>query len=88
MGLSKNAGNEHNRVLPKGSVQGLTDFGVPGYGGPFPPEGDKPHGYIITVFALDVASLNLNNKSVPALVGFMLNKHVISKASLIIYSKR
>ena len=41
---------------------------------------DKPHRYMINVFALDVASLNLNNKSVPALVGFMLNKHVISKA--------
>lgn len=86
--LSKNAGSASKHLLPEGSIQSQTDFGVPGYGGPCPPEGDKPHGYIITVYALDIAKLGASQTAAPALVGFMLNKHLISKASLIVYSKR
>jgi Raf kinase inhibitor-like YbhB/YbcL family protein len=35
------------------------DFGRHGYGGPCPPPGDKSHRYHFTVYALDVASLQL-----------------------------
>ncbi|MDL5503032.1 MAG: YbhB/YbcL family Raf kinase inhibitor-like protein, partial [Candidatus Methanoperedens sp.] len=45
------------RNLTDGSIQGMTDFGQPGYGGPCPPPG-KPHRYYIKVYALDI-SLNL-----------------------------
>ena len=38
--------------LPKGAREAATSFGSPGYGGPCPPEGDDPHGYIFTVTAL------------------------------------
>ena len=86
--LVKNAGSTSKHLLPEGSIQSQTDFGVPGYGGPCPPEGDKPHGYIITIYALDTAKLGVSQTAAPALVGFMLNKHLISKASLIVYSKR
>jgi phosphatidylethanolamine-binding protein (PEBP) family uncharacterized protein len=34
-------------------LQTRTDFGVPGYGGPCPPEGDHPHRYRFTVFEED-----------------------------------
>jgi phosphatidylethanolamine-binding protein (PEBP) family uncharacterized protein len=33
-------------------VEGENSFGKTGYGGPCPPKGDKPHHYVITVYAL------------------------------------
>jgi Raf kinase inhibitor-like YbhB/YbcL family protein len=43
--LGAGAGDPAKALMPSGSVQGNTDFGVPGYGGPCPPQGDKPHHY-------------------------------------------
>jgi Raf kinase inhibitor-like YbhB/YbcL family protein len=40
------------KMLPNG-------FGRPGYGGPCPPHGHGPHRYHITVYALDVAALDV-----------------------------
>lgn len=37
--------------LPRGGVQGTTDFGTVGYGGPAPPGGT--HRYFFRVYALD-----------------------------------
>src|SRR5499427_9572180 len=45
-GLPKNAGDVKSNLAPAGSVQSRTDFGTPGWGGPCPPKGDKPHRYI------------------------------------------
>lgn len=60
-------------------VQGKNDFGTTGYGGPTPP--DKPHTYIITVYALD-ARLDLNDGfSKDALEKFMTG-HVLAVATL------
>ncbi len=86
--LKADAGNPEKGLSPKGSVQSVTDFGKPGFGGACPPEGDTPHAYIFTVYALNVEKLTLDEKSSPALVGFFLNNHVISKASLITYYRR
>ncbi len=38
--------------LPKGTIELSNDFGKVGYGGPCPPEGDAPHAYLFTVYAL------------------------------------
>lgn len=38
--------------LGKGAVQGRTDFGKSGYGGPCPPPGHGKHHYVFKVFAL------------------------------------
>jgi Raf kinase inhibitor-like YbhB/YbcL family protein len=67
---------------PAGSVEVRTDFGVPGYGGPCPPMGDKPHRYIFTVFAVDAEHLGPNKSVSPAIVGFNLHFHSLAKASL------
>lgn len=40
-------------ALPDGAVEGKTSFGRPGYGGPCPPRGDKPHRYFFKIYALD-----------------------------------
>lgn len=76
------------KALPAGAVQGLTDFGTPGYGGPCPPAGDQPHRYIITVYALKVPKLDLPANASPALVGFNLTAQTIQKASIIVYGQR
>ena len=55
--LPEDAGDPAKKLLPEGAIQSRTDFGAPGYGGPCPPPGDKPHHYHITVFALDVDKL-------------------------------
>ena len=49
--LSLGAGSKGGK-LPAGALQTRTDFGAPGYGGPCPPEGDHPHRYLFTVFAV------------------------------------
>jgi len=68
--------------LPAGSVEGRTDFGKPGYGGACPPVGDKPHRYILTVFALKTAKIDLTSDASGALVGYYLNQNTIAKTSL------
>ncbi len=86
--LQANAGNPQKNLAPKDSIQSMTDFGKPGFGGACPPEGDKPHRYIFTVYALNVAKLDLDEKTPSAMVGFFLNQHAIAKASLIAYYGR
>src|SRR6266571_4858543 len=41
--LPAGVGNPASGQTPKGAVQSKNDFGKPGYGGPCPPQGDKPH---------------------------------------------
>jgi phosphatidylethanolamine-binding protein (PEBP) family uncharacterized protein len=35
-----------------GTTEGKNSFGRTGYSGPCPPNGDKPHHYVVTVYAL------------------------------------
>ncbi|MGH8462061.1 MAG: YbhB/YbcL family Raf kinase inhibitor-like protein [Stenotrophobium sp.] len=88
-GLAEGAGNIRGTGLPAGSVQGRTDFGAPGYGGPCPPAGDKPHHYIFTVYALKVPKLQLDANASAAMVGFMLNANQLGKTSFTaLYSRK
>jgi Raf kinase inhibitor-like YbhB/YbcL family protein len=59
------------------------DFGIYSFGGPCPPQGDKPHRYIFTIHALKVEKLDLNDEATAALAGFMINANTIAKARLI-----
>ena len=61
--------------------EGRNDFGTVGYRGPCPPEGDKPHRYIFTVFAVKVDKLPLDAKAPGAMVGFYLSGQSLGKAS-------
>ncbi len=85
--LTANAGNLESGLAPDGSIQSTTSFGRLGYGGACPPEGDKPHAYIFTVFALGIDKMELESNAPPAMVGYYLNANVIEKASLISYYK-
>lgn len=79
-GLTAGAGN--GRDAPRGSVQGLTDFGSKGYGGPCPPVGDKPHHYHFKVFALKVDKLDLPGNAMPAMIGYNLNANKLATAEI------
>lgn len=81
-GLPAGAGDTAKPNLPAGAVQSRTDFGAPGYGGPCPPAGDKPHRYVFTVYALKVDQLPLNPDASGAMVGFNLNATALAKATL------
>lgn len=80
--LPADAGKPEGKAALEGSMQSVTDFGQPGYGGPCPPAGDKPHRYIFTVYALKVDQLPLKKDASGAMVGFYLKKNALAKASL------
>jgi Raf kinase inhibitor-like YbhB/YbcL family protein len=80
--LSKGAGDPKSSAAPKGAIQGRTDYGFPGYGGPCPPPGAKPHHYQFTIYALDVEKLNADENASAAVVGFNLHFHTLEKATL------
>ena len=79
--LPPGAGTPDGKALPAGSLQISTDFGAPGYGGPCPPVGDKPHRYIFTLYALKAPKLDLPGHATAAVAGFMIHFNVIDKAS-------
>lgn len=78
--LPANAGAEGGANLPDGSIQLRNDYGYKGWGGMCPPAGASAHRYTFTVHALDVESLDLPDDASPALAGFMIHQHEISRA--------
>ena len=86
--ISDGASHPGHSGLPAGAIEGRTDFGAPGYGGPCPPEGDKPHRYIVTLHALKEESLPLNSDSPGAQVGYYLHFATIEKASFTVFYGR
>jgi hypothetical protein len=79
--LAKDAGKADNSGMPKGARQVNTDFGGPGWGGPCPPEGDKPHRYNFTLHALKVEKLDIPAGATASLAGYMINGNSIGKAT-------
>ena len=79
--LPAGAGDPQKNLLPAGVVQGRTDFGTPGYGGPCPPPG-KPHHYYLRLYALKVARLDVPADATAAYIGFMVRMQSLGKAEL------
>jgi Raf kinase inhibitor-like YbhB/YbcL family protein len=79
--LPAGAGNAGGQ-LPAGAVQGHTDFGTSGFGGPCPPVGDKPHRYIFTVYALKSDKISVPDEASAAMVAFMIHANMLAKARL------
>jgi Raf kinase inhibitor-like YbhB/YbcL family protein len=50
--LARRGGRFEEGALTRGAREGTNSFGQTGYGGPCPPEGDPPHHYRFTVYAL------------------------------------
>jgi Raf kinase inhibitor-like YbhB/YbcL family protein len=81
-GLAKDAGRADGSNLPAGAVQVATDFGSPGWGGPCPPVGDKPHRYVFTLYALRTERIDVSGASA-SLAGYMVNGNAIGRAVLV-----
>lgn len=79
--LQAGAGDVSGQKLPAGALQGRTDFGTQAFGGACPPEGDKPHHYIFTVYALKIEKIEVPADSTAAMIGFMINANAVGKAS-------
>ncbi|MER5541085.1 YbhB/YbcL family Raf kinase inhibitor-like protein [Streptomyces sp. NPDC002589] len=76
----------HTRQLaagerPQGATEGRNDFKRPGYGGPCPPRGDRPHHYVLTVYAGD-RRLSLAPGAAPADLLRALSGHTLAVGTL------
>jgi Raf kinase inhibitor-like YbhB/YbcL family protein len=80
--LGTGAGATGSTMLPAGALQGRTDFGITGYGGPCPPAGDKPHRYIFTLYALKIEKLDVPADASPALIGFYARANTLAAAKI------
>ncbi len=77
-----------SKAMPAGAVESITSYGSKGFGGACPPEGDKPHRYIFTVYALNTEKIEQGPDARPELIGFFLNSKAIAKASIMAYYGR
>jgi len=72
--------------IPAGAVQGMTDFGKPGYGGPCPPSGT--HHYQFKLYALDV-TLNLPPSASKSQIEDAIQGYILGQTVLIgLYSRK
>lgn len=81
--ISPNTEFINDESLPIGSINGITSFGVPEYGGPSPSSGSGPHRYIFTLYALTVGEINLKDKTSLEEINASLEPFTISKSSWI-----
>jgi hypothetical protein len=79
--LPAGAGDAKKGLLPKGAVQGRTDYGSVGYGGPCPPPG-KPHHYNFRLYALKVPKLEVPEGASAALIAFNVRAQALGEAQL------
>ena len=81
--LTAAAGSEGSKDLPAGAGQGRNDFGLSQYSGPCPPVGDHAHHYEITVYAVKVAQLPLDNTASGAAVSSQLRSNTLATAKIV-----
>jgi Raf kinase inhibitor-like YbhB/YbcL family protein len=86
--LPRGAGDPKSGLLPTGALQTRTELGLTGYIGPCPPEGDHPHRYLFTIFAVGVDKLPVTEDTSAAVVGFNLHFNTLAQASLMGLFKR
>jgi len=83
-GLPHGAGSAGGAGLPTGAKQGLPDGDAPQahYYGPCPDIGDPPHHYVLTVYALSVAHLDVPPTATAADIDYVIAGKAIGKASI------
>ena len=85
--LAMGAGSKGG-TMPDGCLMTRTELGDSGYLGPCPPEGDHPHRYLFTVFAVGKERLGVTADTSPAVVGFNLHFNTLGKAEIMGLFKR
>ncbi|MBC7443385.1 MAG: YbhB/YbcL family Raf kinase inhibitor-like protein [Ramlibacter sp.] len=76
------AGATGGRLLPKGALTLPNEGRQPAFVGAGPPEGTGTHRYQFIVHAVDVARLDIDPDSTPAVLGFNLHFHTLGRAVL------
>jgi Raf kinase inhibitor-like YbhB/YbcL family protein len=74
-------GASQQGAMPHGSVEGINDFGRPGYGGPCPPRGN-PHHYVFRVYALD-RLLDLPAGAAGKQVHAAISGHIVAQGQIV-----
>jgi Raf kinase inhibitor-like YbhB/YbcL family protein len=82
--LHAGAGVVDSKALAPPAHQGRTDLGTDAYHGPCPDKGDRPHRYVFTLYALNVANLSVPPGPSGAMVVYSLKEHLLGKATLVI----
>ncbi len=81
-GLKANAGDPTAGTLPAAATMGRTDYGVAAFGGACPPQGDKPHRYQFTVWALKTPNMPVNEQTSGAMAGYMINRNALASSTI------
>ena len=86
--LSRDAGKNDGSKLPSGAAQIKNGFRAVGYSGSCPPPADEPHGYVMTVYALKVAALQVPADATSPLMLAAIEANSLGKATLIYHFGR
>jgi Raf kinase inhibitor-like YbhB/YbcL family protein len=86
--LATDAGRPDGSGLPAGAIQLRNDAGLVGYRGAAPPPGHGPHRYVLTVHAVDVDRLEVDETTTPAKLAFLLFGHTVGRAHLTTTAER
>jgi Raf kinase inhibitor-like YbhB/YbcL family protein len=83
--LPRGAGSARGSGLPPGARQARSDGDAPEahYYGPCPDEGDPPHPYTITVYALSVEHLDVASTSTPANIDYVISSKTLAKSVIV-----
>lgn len=83
--LPRKAGDLGSAGMPPMAKQGLPDGDAPErhYYGPCPDEGDPPHHYVISVYALSVDHLDVAATATSAQIDYVISSKTIAKASIV-----
>ncbi|MGA4507754.1 YbhB/YbcL family Raf kinase inhibitor-like protein [Propionibacteriaceae bacterium G1746] len=71
---------DEGAALPAAAREWVNDYGYVGYGGPYPPPGPAHH-YVLTVYALPAAQLDVPDTATSAQVRFTLLATALDSAS-------
>ena len=84
-GLPRKAGEPGDSGMPAGAKQAPPDGEAPEprYYGPCPDEGDPPHHYTITVYALSVDHLDVPSTSTPANIDYVISTKTLAKSTIV-----
>jgi Raf kinase inhibitor-like YbhB/YbcL family protein len=83
--LPRKAGDPGSSGMPQGAKQAPPDGEAPEphYYGPCPDEGDPPHHYTITVYALSVDHLDVPPTSTPANIDYVISTKMLAKSTIV-----
>lgn len=74
--------NASGKNMPSGTKELRNSFGDTGYGGPQPPRGTGEHPYVVSIYALDTKSLDLDQNDDLEKFHQVIQNHILDKAEI------